>query len=106
MDNVLYLHKKNIKFCKNFKNRLLGMMFKKNKNNTIYFFPKCNSIHTFFMFKHIDIIMTDKNNNIIKCYKNFKPWKIILPKTNVHNIYEMDINLINNIEKYNKIEIK
>lgn len=70
-----------------YKDRLLGNMFK-NKIKTALCFPKCNSIHTFFMLKPIDIIMTDKNHIIMKKYINFKPWKIIFPKKNVYYTYE------------------
>ena len=106
MSNILYLHKEKIKFCTKFKDRLIGMMFKRKQHKHIYCFPNCNSIHTFFMLKKIDIIMTDKDNNIIKYYKNFKPWKIILPKKNVYFIYEIDTTIINNIQSFTKINIK
>jgi hypothetical protein len=36
--------------------------------------------------------MTDKNNNILYEYKNLKPFRIILPKRNVKNVYEFPIN--------------
>ena len=105
MDKILYLDSKNVKICKNFKDRLIGMMFQK-KSNLVYFFPKCNSIHTFFMFKNIDCLFIDKNNNIIKKYINLKPYRIIFPKKKVKSVYEMDHNLIENIDKFNKVIIK
>ena len=66
-------------------------MFKK-QINTILCFPKCNSIHTFFMFKSIDVVMTDKDYNILYIYKNFRPFKIIWPKRNVYYTFEFPIN--------------
>lgn len=81
-----------VKVCKSFKNRLFGIMFKKKKLNMCYYFPNCNSIHTFFCFQNIDVIMADKNNNILYEYKNLKPWKIIFPKKYVKNIYEFPAN--------------
>ncbi len=83
-----------VKYYNNFFNRLMGFMFKKNFNYAICF-PKCNSVHTFFMREKIDIIMTDKNYNIIYIYKNFKPWKIILPKKNIYYTFEIPINKLN-----------
>ena len=50
--------------CVSFYSRLKGFMFKKNINNAILF-NKCNSIHTFFMKENIDVIMCDKDNNIL-----------------------------------------
>lgn len=97
----------NVKICKDFKSRLLGLMFKKNFDY-ILCFPKCNSIHTFFMKQAIDVYMTDKNNKIIYIYKSLKPWQVILPKKNIYYTYETMPNLLNysigeylNIEKEN-----
>ena len=83
-----------IKKCHKFKDRLIGFMFKKKKLDYGLLFPNCNSIHTFFCFQNLDIIMTDKDNNILYVYKNFKPNRIILPKKNVKNIYEFSSGLI------------
>ena len=83
--------KLNVKVCNNFFNRLKGFMFKKNISNCLCF-PKCNSIHTFFMLSPIDVIMTDKDYNILYIFKNLKPYKIILPKKNVYYTFELPIN--------------
>ena len=83
-----------IKYCTNFFSRLIGFMFKKSINHCLCF-PKCNSIHTFFMLKPIDIVMTDKNYNILYIYKNVKPFKIILPKNKVYYTFEFPTNTIN-----------
>ena len=95
-DNM-YINNIKIKKCTSFKDRLIGLMFKKNINYGL-FFPNCNSIHTFFMLENIDIIMTDKNNKILYLYKNLKPWKIILPQKKVKNTYELPKNSINNLK--------
>ena len=79
-----------MKTCEKFKDRLRGNMFRKNIIDMC--FPKCNSVHSFFMLKPIDIYMTDKNNKILYICKNFKPWRIILPKKNVYYTYETSIN--------------
>ena len=86
-DNV----KLKIKMCNNIFNRFLGLMFKNNIDYGLCF-PCCNSIHTFFMKECIDVIMTDKNYNIICIFKNLKPNKIILPKKNVYYTFELPIN--------------
>ena len=78
--------------CISFKSRLLGMMFMRKQQEKIYRFPKCNSIHTFFMFQNIDVIMTDKDNNILYTYENLKPNKVIPPKKNVYYTYEFSHN--------------
>ena len=81
-----------LKYCNSFIDRLIGMMFKIKKNDLIYCFPKCNSIHTFFMFQNIDVIMTDKNNNILYIYQNLRPNRIVFPKKNVY--YKRRLSLL------------
>jgi len=91
----MYIIKNNIKLkvkiCNNVFNRFLGFMFRKNINYSLCF-PMCNSIHTFFMFKPIDVIMTDKDYNILYIFNSIKPNKIILPKKNVYYTFELPIN--------------
>ena len=65
--------------CDNIIKRLLGFMFKRKKITYGLRFKKCNSIHTFFMFQPIDVIMTDINDNILYTYENLEN-KIIWPK--------------------------
>lgn len=77
--------------CKNFYSRLMGFMLKKNIKHALLF-NKCNSIHTFFMKENIDVIMCDKDNNILYFYKNLKKNKVILPKRNVCKVYETPSN--------------
>ena len=88
-DNKAYY----VKECIKFKDRLLGFMFKKNIDK-ILCFNKCNSIHTFFMFSNIDVIMTDKDFNILYIYKNLKPFKVVLPKKSVYYVFELKPNLL------------
>lgn len=82
-----------LKNCKSFKNRLCGNMFKKNIENLL--FEKCNSIHTFFMLKNIDVIFLDENNNILKSIPNLEPWKIVICKK-AKKVIELPPNTISN----------
>ena len=94
----MYIIKNNIRIevevCNNIFNRFLGFMFKKNINYGLCF-PKCNSIHTLFMKESIDVIMTDKNYNILYIFKELKPNKIILPKKNIYYTFELPVNKFN-----------
>lgn len=87
-----------IKVCTNIKERFFGLMFIKQKLNYGLCFPKCNSIHTFFMKQSIDVIMTNKNHQILYIYSNLKPRKIILPKKEVYYTYELPCNFSNNLK--------
>lgn len=77
-----------IKEANTFYKRLFGLMFKKNINYGLLF-KNCRSIHTFFMKEEIDIIAADDNDNIIKEYKNVKPWKILIAPKGTKRIYEL-----------------
>ena len=56
--------------------RLFGLMGQKDINYGMLF-PKCNSIHTFFMKENIDIVGLDENFEVIYKYENLPPNKII-----------------------------
>lgn len=65
-----------IKEAITFKDRLYGLMGKTNINYGMLF-PKCNSIHTFFMKENIDVIGLDKNNVVIYKYESLPKNQII-----------------------------
>lgn len=90
--------------CDTFLSRLRGFMFKKDINNALMF-DRCNSIHTFFMLKNIDVIMCDKDNNIIYYYTNLKKNKVILPKRKVYRTIELPVNYFD-IKLNTKIRIE
>ena len=77
-----------VKEAKSFRDRLVGLMFKKNIKYGLLF-NNCRSIHTFFMKEGIDIVAADENDNIIKEYKNVKPWKILIAPKGTKKIYEL-----------------
>ena len=78
-------------------------MFKKNIDYALLF-NNCNSIHTFFMKSNIDVIMCDKENNILYYYNNLGKNKVILPNKNVSKVIELPVNYFN-IEINTKIRI-
>lgn len=91
--------------AKTFKQRLLGLMFKKNINYCLLF-KNCNSIHTFFMKENIDVVMTDKNNKVLYIKKNMKKNRIIFPKKGVYNTYEFPNNFIKDLKINETLKIK
>lgn len=104
----LFSNKKKIEIedCTTFLKRLIGFMFKKVKITDGKRFPKCNSIHTFFMFQKIDVIMTDKNNKIIKMYPSLKPWRIILPQKDIYYTYELPLETCKNYKINDILNVK
>lgn len=104
----LIYNKKKIKIedCTTFFKRLTGFMFQLKKIETAKRFPKCSSIHTFFMFQKIDVIMTDKNHKIIKMYPNLKSERIILPKKKVYYTYELPLGTCKNYKVNDILKIE
>lgn len=41
-------------------------------------FPRCSSIHTFFMRIAVDIICLDSDNVIVNFKPNVQPWRVVL----------------------------
>ena len=74
--------------CVDFYSRFKGLMFT-NQFDYCMRFKNCSSIHTFFMKVNIDVIMTDKDNNVLFTFRGLKPWKVIFPKAGVYNVYEL-----------------
>lgn len=102
MKIIIDNHKFNIDIANSFKKRLLGLMGKKNIKTGL-FFPKTRSIHTFFMKEKIDIIMINKNNEIIYYKENVSKNKIIIKKKAYHTI-ELPCNSIKKIKNINNIK--
>ena len=90
--------------CISFFNRLKGFMFKEKITHSLLF-DHCNSIHTFFMKKPIDVILCDNQNTILYYYPNLSPNKIILPKRSITRVYELPPNYFN-IKINDRLEIK
>lgn len=93
----------NVGVANTFKKRLLGLMGKKNIKEGLYF-PKTNSIHTFFMKEPIDIIMINKENYVVYIKKNLQKNKILIKKKAYHTI-ELPHNSIKNININDKLTI-
>ena len=76
-----------------FPKRLMGLIGKKNIDYGMLF-PKCNSIHTYFMKENIDIVGLDENNEVIYKYENLDKNRLIKIKYNPKktSILEMPAN--------------
>lgn len=67
----------NLKIAKSFKERLLGLMFKKRiTGNEGLLILSCSSIHTCFMRFAIDVVFMDIDHRVISIRKKMKPWRL------------------------------
>jgi len=76
-----------------FYKRLTGLIGHKNINFGMLF-PKCNSIHTYFMKENIDIIGLDTNNEVIYKYENLDKNRVIKINNDINktSILELPAN--------------
>ena len=91
--------------AKSFKDKLLGLMNKKNIDYGLLI-ENCKSIHTFFMREPIDIILLDKESRILMINRNVLPNKILIFKNKKRtNILELPVNSSINLNVNDIIDI-
>ncbi|MEH7352855.1 DUF192 domain-containing protein [Neobacillus drentensis] len=85
-----------IKVANSFFARLKGLMFRKDpiKNEGLLIIP-CNAVHMFFMKFPIDIVLLNKQNEVVKVYQNLKPWRMTKPEKNAYSTLELPAGSIN-----------
>lgn len=74
-----------IKIAKNFKDKLIGLMFKKHIDYGLLLL-NVKSIHTFFMLDAIDVIGLDENFIVVEKHFNIIPNKILFLKKSTHTL--------------------
>ena len=64
------------KYSKNFFSQCWGLMFSCRKKNLVMVFKKEKkiSLHNWFVFYPLDLLLLDKNKKIIEIKKRFKPF--------------------------------
>lgn len=53
------------------------------------FFPKCNSIHTFFMRVPIDVVYLDQDYYVVAVDRAMKPWRLGKPRWKAKHVLEL-----------------
>jgi len=67
--------------------RFKGLKFNLKKLDYVVKFPHKKFVSTDFICQNLDIVLTDKNEKIIKIYIDFPTEKYIFPKRKVYNVY-------------------
>lgn len=65
----------NVSVADNFLDRLAGYMFRMKPHRPGILFEPGKAIHTFFMFFPLDVVFMDGKYQVIKIYRNMKPWR-------------------------------
>lgn len=61
-----------------FLERLKGLIGKARlEPGEAMYFPRCNSVHMWFMRTAIDIIFLDRNKKVTSVHSNVRPWKFL-----------------------------
>lgn len=86
-----------LRVASSFFSRLIGLMFKKEmKGYDGLLIKQCNSIHTFFMLFTIDAVFLNKNNEVIKVYRNLKPWRMTRIVWRASQVLELNAGTVPN----------
>ncbi|WP_066363271.1 DUF192 domain-containing protein [Neobacillus drentensis] len=90
-----------IKLADSFFIRLKGLMFRKDpiKDEGLWIVP-CNAIHMFFMKFPLDIVLLNKQNEVIKVYHSLKPWRMTKPVKAAYSTLELPAGTINQLGIY------
>lgn len=78
----------------NFFKKLLGIMFKTKKIEYGILFKNTHSIHTFFCFQKIDIVMMNKNFKVLYIFNELNKNKIIKKNKEVYYTLEFPESFI------------
>jgi uncharacterized membrane protein (UPF0127 family) len=87
-----------IKIADSFFKRLKGLMFRKDPitNEGLLIVP-CNAVHMFFMKFAIDIVLLNKQNEVVKVYHSLSPWKMTKPEKTAYSTLELPAGSINQL---------
>ena len=103
----LQVKRKKIKLIEltKFWDRFKGLKFILEPINYGLRFPKKRFVTTNFLCQRIDIVLTDKEDNILYIYENMKTEKYIFPKRKVYNVYFLPLNTVKDLKANTKLKI-
>jgi uncharacterized protein len=79
-----------VKLADSFFTRLKGLMFRKDpiKDEGLWIMP-CNAVHMFFMKFPIDVVLLNKENEVVEIYHSLKPWRMTKPVKSAYSTLEL-----------------
>ena len=91
--------------CRSTISQMRGLMFRKKQNLIMEFSrEKKVSLHMFFVFYPIDVLILDKNKMIVEIKKNFRPFTFW--SSEKKGMYAVELWFNSEYETGNKLEIK
>ncbi len=81
------------RIARDFFSRFMGLMGRRHIDaDEGVLFPKCNSVHTFFMRIPIDVVRLDAGGRVVKVEPNVAPWRLLMPSRETKHILELRAN--------------
>jgi len=81
-----------------FWDRFKGLKFVLEPIDYIVKFPKRKWFNSNFLCQRVDIVFTDKNENIIYIHENLETEKTIFPKHRAYNVYLFPLGAVRNFK--------
>lgn len=79
-----------VRVASDFISRFVGFMGRKQiGNDEAVLFPKCNSIHTFFMRTRIDVVLIGEKGMVVELKEQMSPWLMMMPRRKVKHVLEI-----------------
>lgn len=88
-----------------FWDRFKSLKFNLDTLDYVVKFPHKKFVSTDFICQSLDIILTDKEENILYMYPDFGTEKYIFPKRKVYNVYFCPLGTCHNYEVGSKLKI-
>lgn len=79
-----------LKVATTFFSRFLGLMGRRSlPSDEAILFPRCNSIHTFFMRFPIDVVFLSAEGDVVAAVRSLSPWRMTFPKKGIKHTLEL-----------------
>jgi uncharacterized membrane protein (UPF0127 family) len=72
-----------------FSSRLFGLMGRRDLSGARLWFPRCTSVHTFFMRAPIDIVFLDRERVVVSLHEKAKPWRMFRGGRGADSVLEL-----------------
>lgn len=63
--------------ARTFRERLMGLMGRRDLSSSYLLIPKCGAVHTCFMMGRIDIVFLDAAGRVTAAHPEVRPWRLV-----------------------------
>lgn len=80
-----------------FRDRLIGLMGRRNLDNIRMLFPNCSQVHTCFMLGPIDLVFLDIERRVVHVRERVEPWRFISGGSDCRAVMELPPGFVKKI---------